>query len=214
MAKDAEYKVALPSANIRPDSIITQADALMLDVYILTNMKWVDVWMMFKGKTGTKVANSTKASQYLGLHDVKIYIEERCRQLNAYITKTAPAVGGTSDSNEVTKEDFKQILRISVDHAKDVNDPLHIDATKALLPKAVKALEADEKQEPPRRYLPVTCSICRYKIFAEEEAIDECELCKYKQYANEHGVEYTPQTQLQKQEDYADQRKGDRGIAD
>lgn len=212
MAKEQEYKVGLPAANIRADSIITQADALMLDVYILTQMKWIDVWMMFKGKTGTKVANNAKASQYLGLHDVKIYIEERCRQLNAYINKNSTTAA--TDNNEVTKEDFKQILRISVDHAKDVNDPLHIDATKALLPKAVKALEADEVQEPPRRYIPETCSICRYRKFCEQECEDECDLCKYKKYANEHGVEYTPQTQLQKQEDYADQRKGDRGIAD
>lgn len=197
MAKDKEYKVHIPAAVIRPDSILTKADAQMLDVYILSGMKWIEVWMMFKGSTGTKVTNQSKASQFLSLHDVQIYLEERCKQINSFINKQqTPSTSTSSGDYEVTKEDFKQLLRISVDHAKDVNDPLHIDALKALLSKAAKFLDAEDTQEPPKRYIPVTCSICRYRKFCEEECEDECNKCKYKEYANENGVVFTPQNQL------------------
>lgn len=196
MAKEQDYKIKLPEPNIRPDSRITQPDALMLDMYILTNMKWIDVWMLFKGQVGTKVTNRDKANQYLGLHDTKIYLEERCKQLKECVSKKPSKK--VEQSDDITKDDFKRILRILVDHAKDETDPLHIDALKALVSKATKFLDAEEEQEPPRRYMPETCRTCRYKKFCEQECEDECDKCKYKEYANEHGVVYTPQNQLNK----------------
>lgn len=196
MAKKVDYKVKLPLPNIRPDSRITPPDAQMLDMYILSDMEFTEVWMMFKGKTGTKTTNQSKASQFFALHDTKIYLEERRKQLNDYIENKS---GETSTENyEVTKDDFKQLLKIAVDHAKNVDDPLHVDALKALLSKAAKFLETEDKQEPPRRYMPETCSNCRYRKFCEQECEDECDKCKYKEYANQNGVSYTPQTQLNK----------------
>lgn len=195
MAKEQENKVKLPDPNIRPDSIITQADALMLDVYILTGMKWADVWMLFKGKTGTKVSNSAKASQFLGLHDVKIYIEERCKQLNAYIDKKPET---KKDKPKNTEEDMEYIAHLMFEYAKDPSNPVHFDALKAVFPKIMNYLGTDAKQEPPKRYIAATCSNCRYRQFCEQECVDECEKCRYKEYANEHGVVYTPQNQLNK----------------
>lgn len=53
------------------------------------------------------------------------------------------------------------------------------------------------QQEQPRRYLPETCSQCRYKVHCEQECEDLCEYCKYKKYGEENGVHYESEKQLE-----------------
>lgn len=79
-----------------------------------------------------------------------------------------------------------------------------IGATKEELELAIKLLEKsgvfdtdEEVMEQPRRYLPETCSQCRYKVHCEQECEDLCEYCKYKKYGEENGVHYESEKQLE-----------------
>jgi hypothetical protein len=57
--------------------------------------------------------------------------------------------------------------------------------------------DEEVRVEQPRRYLPETCSNCRYKVHCEQECVDICQYCKYKKLANEQGVYYPTEKQLE-----------------
>ena len=62
--------------------------------------------------------------------------------------------------------------------------------------------QLEDKQESPRRYLPVKCRLeCQYRLFCEKaiengEIENECLYCKALAIAQEHGYKYDPTTNL------------------
>lgn len=196
---DNDFKIALPP-RIKEDivgSSLSEADFEMLDAFILSPLKFSDVWLKYKGIKGTKTHARAVANEFYSLHDVQSYLEKRKRQLLGWMSPQPTKEGGKV-SKEITKDDIDEIKFLMVQAAKDTNNVAHFDALKAVFSKVADTMKLGDDIEPPRRYLPVTCSICPYKIFVEKEAVDMCKLCKYKHFANDNGIVYEKQNQLEK----------------
>ena len=55
----------------------------------------------------------------------------------------------------------------------------------------------DKTASPPMRYLPESCSTCRYKLFVEDNAEDECNRCKYRKFGIANGLKFDYKNQLE-----------------
>ena len=194
----AETKIKFPKAKKRPDSALSDMDVCMLEVYLFTNLKFWEVWSLFKGIETTN-RSKQQASAFLSTFDAQNYIQDRVKQINDFITPAKPEVQPEKQEEGegvITEGDVTYVGKLIMQYAKDPSSDLHFDAIKMIAPKIIDFLKNMTGQKPPERYLPETCSHCRFKRAIEEQCDDDCDLCKYKLYANEHGVEYTPQTQL------------------
>lgn len=195
MATD-NNKIKIPKAKKRTDSALSDIDVNMLEVYIFTNMKFWEIYKLFNPTVSLTHAKQ-KSSALLSTFDAKNYIQDRIKQINDFISpqKEEHDINGEGD---ITEDDVTYVGKLIMKYAKDPESDLHFDAIKMIAPKITDFLKNMTGQKPPERYLPETCSHCRFKRAIEEQCDDDCDLCKYKLYANEHGVEYTPQNQLKK----------------
>ena len=50
---------------------------------------------------------------------------------------------------------------------------------------------------------------CRYRLFCEENTVDECQYCKYKRFSEENGLVLTPETQLDVAQDLKEEGEKD-----
>lgn len=149
----------------------------------------------FVGSTA-KTALKNAISQFYGSKEVVSFVEAYRETLDKTLNvKTASRRTSSADtearrlSAKTKLMDFAMSLADDIESADDPEFVLKI-ADK------VGLLDGTDIQEQPRRYLPETCSQCRYRLFCEEKCEDECVYCKYKSFAEEHGLELTPETQL------------------
>lgn len=203
MAND--FKIHIPPADksFYSLSALTKADRDLLDVYIMTGLKFPEVWMAFRKDKGTAATERAKANAFFATHDAQDYLEHRFKQITEYLSPVSDdgtCDDGSADKNLkdiISNKDVSKIIDLLKGYAEDPSSEFHFDALKLVANKSLAKMDLDDGLEPPRRYLPVTCDICSYKRFVEQECDDDCDRCKYKKYANENGVKYAPQNQLE-----------------
>lgn len=80
----------------------------------------------------------------------------------------------------------------------DSGSPLHNDAVKTAWTKIAKDFQSeDEIIDPPLRVLAESCRSCRYKLFVENNTVDECVRCKYRKFSNSEGIFYDHKDMLE-----------------
>lgn len=137
--------------------------------------------------------------QFFAMSEVKDYIYDYNKTLQELFSETKPVV--QEESDEAWEEKKQQALRNLADKGYRLAE--NLDAEDADIDLVVKVfdklgwLDNEEVQvEQPRRYIPVLCSECRYKVFCEQECEDFCQYCKYRKYGEENGVHYENEKQL------------------
>lgn len=119
---------------------------------------------------GSKANAAVKAavSQFFANKEVKDYIEAYKRTIEELLNppeKKERVSGNTEERKARAKTKLVEFAVSLADHIEDAEDP---EAVLKIADK-VGLLEQDEAiEEIPRRYLPVTCNMCEYRKFVEE----------------------------------------------
>ena len=178
-------------------------DKLFLDLVIMTNEIPGELYRMVFISNETQVSATRKAGMLMNSMEGKAYLEKRKKLLEEWyfpdhveketgkVSKLKPKTieEAIADLTPVFIEEFSAIM-------KNRNDPNFADTMKVFLAKSLKDIQMDKTASPPMRYLPESCSTCRYKLFVENNAEDECGRCKFKNFGVANGLNYDHKTQL------------------
>ena len=165
-------------------------------------------WILYKAllcdaKT-TVFAAKRDCSAFLASMDAQDYVRMRTKQIDNLFwgEKKKPAAdgpGGEELNDEGLPSDWRKVLMSEAwKNIKNNNFSAEGEEWKLFVQKALKEIETDTVDDPPKRYLAETCSKCRYRIFCEGEDVEDvCERCKYRDFALEKGSEkYDQKNQL------------------
>lgn len=162
----------------RPDSKtqyrLTDAERYALCCYCVFECSKLDVFMFAHPEVvGTKALVRNQCEQFFASSDVANFLREYREMLDNSDEQKATTPDNKEDDDVDLSERMQRIKRKiflrGEQLAKDLN------ASKEELDLAIKLLDKsgvfdtdEEVIEQPRRYLPETCSNCRYKIWIEE----------------------------------------------
>lgn len=176
---------------------LSPKEMLFLDMTIFFSHTHSELYRMAVKNDMTDTQCRTRASALVTSLDGQDYLRVRTAQLQEYYWPEAEKEAGKKRGRDGFSEDFvPNIIKKLETIINNPNDPNYFDAIKVGLTKAMKDIASDDLVRPPERYLPESCSSCRYKNFIEKQCVDECKICRYRQFANDNGVEYTYQNQL------------------
>ena len=176
---------------------LSPKEMLFLDMTIFFGHTHSELYRMAVKNDMTDTQCRTRASALVTSLDGQDYLRVRTAQLQEYYWPEAEKEAGKKRGRDGFSEDFvPNIIKKLETIINNPNDPNYFDAIKVGLTKAMKDIASDDLVRPPERYLPESCSSCRYKNFIEKQCVDECKICRYRQFSNDNGVEYTYQNQL------------------
>lgn len=187
---------------IRPPGTfkLSQQQQEAITWHIISGMARTEVYRRFvrPDLETSKTALDKLTKMFFEDKEVKKYMEEYQKTLDDFLNpKEKP-------KKELTEEEMKARINKGIEKLKEFAfnqaDKISTLEEPGEVVKLWRSLglfgDEEEVIEAPRRYLPTTCSECRYKAFCEQECEDLCELCKYKKYANENGVHHETKEQL------------------
>lgn len=171
-----------------------------LSWYVLSKEPQTEVYRKFirPDLQTSKAALDKLAKMFFADKQVQLYMESYERELDAILNPEKPE---KKPERELTEADKQGAIRAVANQVVDLarragTEDVDIELVIKLMDKLQWLDDKEAAVEPPKRYLAITCSECRYKTFIEKECDDICEICKYKQYANENGVQYKSEEQL------------------
>ena len=187
---------------IRPPGTfkLSQQQQEAITWHIISGMARTEVYRRFvrPDLETSKTALDKLTKMFFEDKEVKKYMEEYQKTLDDFLNpKEKP-------KKELTEEEMKARINKGIEKLKEFAfnqaDKISTLEEPGEVVKLWRSLglfgDEEEVIEAPRRYLPTTCSECRYKAFCEQECEDLCELCKYKKYAKENGIYYKSENQL------------------
>lgn len=193
-------KIPPPPLSMR--SMMTDRDVDFCDLYITSHKLPEEIFQMTHGGAFTATDRRRKAGTMLSDSRIKAFIQNRTIQLNEWFFGD-----GTGETRSVSEEprsiedvmvkNQARVIEAIDEILQNRSDPNYADVVKLHLQKLLKDVEMDRVAEPPRRYLPESCDLCRYKLFVEESCIDECKRCKYRKFGEENGLTYDHKNQLE-----------------
>ena len=176
---------------------LSPKEMLFLDMTIFFGHTHSELYRMAVKNDMTDTQCRTRASALVTSLDGQDYLRVRTAQLQEYYWPESEKETGKKRGRDGFSEDFvPNIIKKLETIINNPDDPNYFDAIKVGLTKAMKDIASEDLVRPPERYLPESCSSCRYKNFVEKQCIDECKVCRYRQFANDNGIEYTYQNQL------------------
>lgn len=197
MAIKSNRVFKLPAQPVNRVWSLSPKEMLFLDMTIFFSHTHSELYRMAVKNDMTDTQCRTRASALVTSLDGQDYLRVRTAQLQEYYWPEAEKEAGKKRGRDGFSEDFvPNIIKKLETIINNPNDPNYFDAIKVGLTKAMKDIASDDLVRPPERYLPESCSSCRYKNFIEKQCVDECKICRYRQFSNDNGVEYTYQNQL------------------
>lgn len=135
------------------------------------------------------------------------YMEARKRQIERFFCGDDVSEHDVVERKKYDESDIRKIMidTFSEDIVDSIKNGTFDYKKEAIFEKMiVKILEKEDEKvdngmEPPRIYLPESCSSCRYRKAIEEsdgDVIDECIGCRYRKDCLDRGVEFDPKTQI------------------
>lgn len=197
-----ERDIRLPKRKKNERLDLTELQMTFLDCYMLQIMEPGTLFRALISPSKTVRESNAMMKSLLRNSDAVSYMRDRKEQLVEYY------FGEYKDEEEIpqrSEEDIRNLIykKISEDIVESIeNKTLDYKQGDILTKFMNKALDYDEKEvnapEPPKVYLPESCSSCRYRIAIEEtdETIDECLHCRYRQDDLDRGIVYNYKTQL------------------
>lgn len=195
-------KAAFPQVKALDRKIIAAAVLLGLpnqDAFKLYHPEFVDS----SGKLNKSGQN--QSSMFWAYGKNREYREQYEKELAEFLgrsqTNSSGSLGADISEADITKA-LRAMLRYVVENAVDM-DNLEDPATFLKIADKTGLFDRiEQKEELPRRYLPVRCrQECQYRVFCEQamengEIENECTYCKALAYAIERGYRYDPTTNL------------------
>jgi len=192
----------LPPSFQKGSWALTVKERLYLDMTILFSMSNLECYESVFGGKYTPLQCKQKSSAVYTSMDGREYLAMRTKQLENHFFEGVATEGETEQETKRTKEGFSEdfvpnVIKKLETIIENPSDPNYFDGMKLALAKVMKDMDINRGAEPPRRYLPETpCQACRYRLFIEDNVIDECARCKYKEFGNKHGLNYDHKNQL------------------
>lgn len=190
---DKNRPFRLPEATTKKMWGLTQKEQLFLDMTMIFSFQHFELYRMVLAKDITDVAARAKASALVTSSDGRDYISIRTQQLMDFFypkldTDKKDTPEEVEDPGTVYKRLEGKVLNKLDTMLNDPNNEAHFDAIKLVMQKLSKDMDSDEQFEPPRRYLPVTCSECAYKQWIDTNAEVLCLKCKFREYGIANGL--------------------------
>lgn len=192
----------MPKPNILDDSPLTEREMLLFDLSIITP---VPETSLYKIIIDPKVTISVARKEYTALRMTNAameYIASRKAQLEEYYFSVDNKNGFDDDEVELGEDGFpvgfsEKVIKLLNNQLDKPDSDEFKDALKLAFQKVSKDLEVGKSSDPPLRYLPETCSECRYRAFCESENVEDmCESCKFKHFSNSKNINYTYKEQF------------------
>ena len=197
MAIKANRVFKLPAQPSNRVWSLSPKEMLFLDMTMFFSLTHSELYRIAVKNDMTDTQCRTRASALVTSLDGQDYLRIRTAQLQEYYWPEAEREKDKKRGRDGFYEDFvPNIIKKLETIINNPDDPNYFDAIKVGLTKAMKDIASEELVRPPERYLPETCSSCRYKNFIEKQCVDECKICRYRQFANDNDVVYTYQNLL------------------
>jgi hypothetical protein len=204
---DKPKTIALPPRIPNSRLALSDLQMMFLDCHILRVGPSKLLFRLILGMGKSESTCNSLANALLNSADGREYIKTRTEQLNMYYFPAHErTAGGSGDAAEEgdNMETFQQKLftKISKDLEQGLEDGTIDYKSGSIIEKFMqKALDYEAKDknapEPPKVFLPESCSKCRYRIFCEsEEVMDDCKWCRYRKKCEEQGIVYDVKNQL------------------
>ena len=160
---------------LRPEgyvSSLTQPEQSCLTWFILSGCTKKEAFITFARPdmlgSKAKAAVDDYVRQFYARKDVKEYLEHYEKTLNDFL-HPAPVKTASSESIEErmakAKTKLVEFAMTLADNIEDAEDP---EAVLKIADKIGLLDQERDVEEQPRRYLPVSCGICEYRKFVEE----------------------------------------------
>jgi hypothetical protein len=149
--------------------------------------------------SGTKNVLKNQSEQFFASSDAKNFIREYNELLDKEDKVEKPKKEESEEEWELKKQKaLRNLAQKGYRLAEELdNENADIEMVVKVFDKLGWLDSEEEVAEQPRRYLPESCSGCRYKAFCEEHCDDLCQYCKYKKYSEDNGVHYENEKQLE-----------------
>lgn len=193
-----------PLIPLRPENFISplaQEEQAALSWYVISSCPKKTAFLLFARpdmlSSKAQAAIDSYVRQFFARKESIDYIKAYEETLDAFLhPKAAPDAEKKpmSERKAASKAKLMEFAMTMIDNIEQAQDP---EFVLKMADKLSLLDGGEEKPEKPRRYLPVSCmQECRYRLFCEENTVDECQYCKYKRFSEENGLVLTPQTQL------------------
>lgn len=196
-------KELIPLDTPKPSKLRT-AERYCVIWHILTGCKPSEAFKCFvKPELAVSAVTLQRVSdEFFADKETQTFMKEYRALLERKLEGKTKTSKKTAEQRKKDKEDALQSLMDYV-----VNEAMNIDSSEdkeEIIKFADKLGLLDSEEiiaEAPRRYLPESCSACRYRHFCEEalasDAIDDsCQYCRARKHAEAHGFKYDPTTLL------------------
>lgn len=166
---------------------LTAQECVFLDMTLILPMANSDIYKLVLGHTLTDTQCRARASALVTSLDGKDYLETRQNQISEWFF---PEKHGKSARNaDGFSEGFaQQVIETIEREAGNPGSPIYIDAIKIAFKKVEKDLSTTNSVDPPKRYLPVTCSECAYNHWINTNCEILCKRCKYRDFGMANGL--------------------------
>lgn len=150
-------------------------------------------------------AGKTQCRQFFSYAKNKEYADDYRSTLESFAKGKAQTKNTSTDTGESRTERAVKKLVSDVLDSIEYNNNLDPEALKDFVEVAKKLgvlKDEEERVESPRRYLPETCSACKYRSFVESavengDVENECLRCRALKIAQENGFVYNEKTLLE-----------------
>lgn len=197
--------INLPKRLKPSSSDLTENQMLFLDCYLLGLGEPKYLFKQLIAFSRSERESNAMMQGLLKNSDALTYMEIRSNQIMRFFKGEPEANDKKVDDTPLNEEDVRKVIidRVSQDIISSLRDGTLDYKQGSIVEKFItKVLDYDEKEEekpePPRIYLPESCSSCRYRKAIEDSdnTVDECLLCRYRKDSIERGVEYDYKNQL------------------
>ena len=205
-----------PLIPLRPDNFIsplTQDEQSALTWHVLSGCPKKTAFLLFARPdmltSKAQAAIDSYVRQFYARPESIDYMKAYSDTLDAFlhpkaVTEEKRPIAERKAASKAKLMEFAMTMIDNIEQAKDPEFVLKMADKLSLLD------GGEEKPEKPRRYLPVMClQECRYRLFCEENTVDECQYCKYKRFSEENGLVLTPETQLDVAQDLKEEGEKD-----
>lgn len=156
-------------------SPLSQAEQSCLTWYVISGCSRKDAFITFARPdmldSKAKAAIDEYVKQFFSRKDVISYMEAYQDTVESFL-HPAPVIKATTGSIEERKAKAKtKLVEFAMQLAEDIEQADDPESVLKIADKIGLLDQDEEVDEQPRRYLPVTCDICEYRKFVE----DNCE---------------------------------------
>ena len=181
---------------IRPDNFVSplnQQEQTALSWLIISGCTKKEAFFTFvrpdMSASSAKAAVEDFVKQFFARKEVKDYIDAYRNTLESFLKPKPKEEKKESldDRKAKAKAKLVEFAMSLADNIEQADDPEFV----LKIADKCNLLDGDEEvEEKPRRYLPVPCSACAYRMFCEENTEDMCQYCKYHHFGEENGIHF------------------------